>query len=70
MPVIQYILTVARPDEIDADTLAEIEEGAEPHDGTLDAKVGRWLGGFANEAAHKFSEQLPEGWRAAIDSID
>ncbi len=70
MPRTTYTLRIERPETIDAETLAEIEDDAADQDDTLDAKVARWLGRFVSYAENTISDQLPEGWRAAIDSDD
>lgn len=66
----RYTLRIERPDEIDAGTLAEIEYDADEQDTTLDAKVARWLGGDIEDAERLLTDNLPEGWYAAIDSDD
>lgn len=70
MPEIHYTLTIRYPDVIDADTLAEIELDAEPHDTTPEARVGRWLGGAVDDAASQLSAWLPIGWRASVVQHD
>ncbi len=56
---IVYTLRIVIPDEIDADTLAE--------DTTPQLKVGRYLGGFVDDAASQLSSWLPEGFYAKAD---
>lgn len=68
MPRTTYTLRIERPEVIDADTLAEIEAGADPRDKTLAAKIERWLGSEISEAEGHLSDVLPDGWYAAIDS--
>lgn len=67
MPTITYTMRVVRPDEIDADTMADINEDADAQDATLDDKVARWLGGYVSEAADQLSAWLPQGWYAKVD---
>jgi hypothetical protein len=70
MPRLTYALRIEYPEEIDADTLAEIEAEAESHDETLAAKIARWIGGDVDDAESHLSAVLPVGWCAAIDADD
>ncbi len=69
MPSITYTLRIEVPAEIDADTLAEIADGAEPHDKTPRARTERYLGGFVSDAAAQLSAWLPEGFYAKVDAV-
>lgn len=68
MSRITFTLRIERPDEIDADTMAAIEEASDAQDETLDAKIARWVGDAVQDAEDAISSVLPEGWYAAIDS--
>lgn len=67
MTTISYTLRIVIPDVIDPDTLAEIEDGADEQDKTPQAKVGRYLGGYVNDAANQLGSWLPEGFYAKVD---
>jgi hypothetical protein len=64
---IHYALVVTVPDEIDEQTMEWVEQDAEPHDTTLDAKIARWIGGTISDAEEKLEDALPDGWSVSID---
>lgn len=61
-----YTLTIDVPDELDADTLVEIEADASAHDVTLASKVARYIGGDIDLAWDALAELLPDGWDVRI----
>ena len=63
---LRYELVVVVPDEIDDTTKSDIDAGASDHDGTLEAKIRRYLGGLIEDAVSRISDELPEGWRVYI----
>ncbi len=67
MPTISYTLRVVVPDAIDANILDDIDEDAEAHDTTTEAKIQRYLGGTLSITEDALCDALPEGWYAKIE---
>jgi len=66
-PTLRFVLRVQVPEQLDAETAAEIAGSAEPHDRTIADKVERWLGGALERTADELNDHLPDGWYTRVD---
>jgi hypothetical protein len=68
---LSYTLGIETPEDgIDAETLAEIDEDAQPHDLTPEARIARWIGHLVGDIESRMADDLPEGWRVSVIQND
>lgn len=70
MPSAYYDLRITYPLVPDADTLAEIQAGADSQDETIGEMVERWLGGIVLDAETRIEDSLPDGWNVLVTAAE
>jgi hypothetical protein len=63
---LRYELVVVVPDELDDTTASDIDASASEQDGTVKAKIARYIGGVVSNAESVVRDELPEDWTAYI----